>query len=556
MIQTLVCMEVHGMRPLNGLFSIRERYVDFNLAKTLKHLNQLCKSSVESMFERMVKNPSLFARRDRDQLVPEFASRCKDITMVFVNAKLGLAESQKVAFAHMCSNRLTLLWGPPGTGKTHCLALSCIQLFEIQWRANQGRPFRILMTAFTNTAIECFLTKFRSLLGERQRLLSDWARSSKILQISHLQKQQAIGKHIENAPFVLLVATVWKISKDVLYRKTGTFLFDMLLIDEASQLQVADASIPISVVKSTGRIAICGDHLQLRPLLKQSFPDPVSPCDPLLATGILQCLLRSGDPMNERLCDLLDTVKVQAEACCLVALREQRRMCEPLSRFTERIYTRFDEPRAFVPLDPLNGNGRAAHVLNLCRTNALVSVKLTCENLSGLTYDVELKYEANVVCRIVKEIVASSSNSFSIFVITPHCAQRSSCTQALARVGIMVKTDDAQDRMVTVDTVDRMQGHEADIVIVCYSFMNRDRVESEMDFIFDLNRVNVAISRAKRTALLLCSDIIIHPPMSVANTLSRQLAFDHLLHFYKESSKLNWDCGVGDNGELVDLSGE
>jgi DNA replication ATP-dependent helicase Dna2 len=42
----------------------------------------------------------------------------------------GLTESQKRTFEHMLNNRLTLIWGPPGTGKTYFLARAILDLVK------------------------------------------------------------------------------------------------------------------------------------------------------------------------------------------------------------------------------------------------------------------------------------------------------------------------------------------------------------------------------------------------------------------------------------------
>lgn len=328
-------------------------------------------------------------------------------------------------------------------------------------------------------------------------------------------------------------------------------LFDVLMIDEASQMQVADASIPISIVNPDGRIVICGDHLQLRPIFKASFPEPVRLEDPLLATGILQCLLR--DKNKNRFEDVLNS----RQSINLVALCEQRRMCEPLSSFTEQIYTRFKDAKTRVPLDlrltPAL-NGRARQVLDACVDHALVSVKLirTDASTAGfLNYSHELNYECNVVMRLLDGLAGAN---YKIFVITPHKAQRSRIQQEL----LNQRSQSVAGR-VTVDTVDRMQGKEADIVIICYTMLSRDRTESELEFVYDLNRLNVAITRAKQLALILCSDTLIdHAPMAVAKSSSTQGAYGHLLSFYNASQKFDWKCrtnraqgGLEDDGNTL-----
>ena len=53
-----------------------------------------------------------------------------------------------------------------------------------------------------------------------------------------------------------------------------------------------------------------------------------------------------------------------------------------------------------------------------------------------------------------------------------------------------------------VDTVERMQGAEAEVAIICYGFLDRDRVARETDFLFDRNRLNVSMTRARKLCIL------------------------------------------------------
>jgi DNA replication ATP-dependent helicase Dna2 len=66
--------------------------------------------------------------------------------------KDGFTPSQRQALHQVSQHRLTLVWGPPGTGKTHFLAHARVYLAEAYWQA--GDVLRIGVTAFTHAAIE------------------------------------------------------------------------------------------------------------------------------------------------------------------------------------------------------------------------------------------------------------------------------------------------------------------------------------------------------------------------------------------------------------------
>jgi uncharacterized protein len=79
-----------------------------------------------------------------------------------------------------------------------------------------------------------------------------------------------------------------------------------------------------------------------------------------------------------------------------------------------------------------------------------------------------------------------------ILVVAPYNAQVRRLTEALP--------DDAR-----VGTVDKFQGQEAPVVIYSMATSSVDDAPRGMDFLFSLNRLNVATSRAQALVLLVCS---------------------------------------------------
>ena len=89
-------------------------------------------------------------------------------------------------------------------------------------------------------------------------------------------------------------------------------------------------------------------------------------------------------------------------------------------------------------------------------------------------------------------------------VITPHRAQAAAIHRLLLtdRRGV-----DAADR--AVDTVDRFQGSERDIIIATYGVADEDFVAQEAGFILDPCRFNVTLTRARSKFVLLISDAVL-----------------------------------------------
>src|SRR5207247_5897600 len=78
-----------------------------------------------------------------------------------------------------------------------------------------------------------------------------------------------------------------------------------------------------------------------------------------------------------------------------------------------------------------------------------------------------------------------------------------------------------------VGTVDKFQGQEVPVVIYSMATSTPAEAPRGIDFLYSLNRLNVAISRAQGMAILVCSsallDVKAHTPqqMRLANALCR-----------------------------------
>jgi uncharacterized protein len=80
-----------------------------------------------------------------------------------------------------------------------------------------------------------------------------------------------------------------------------------------------------------------------------------------------------------------------------------------------------------------------------------------------------------------------------------------------------------------IGTVDKFQGQEAPVIIYSMACSHPDDVPRGMDFLYSLNRFNVAVSRAQGACILVCNPAITTPDcktpdqMRMANGLCRYL---------------------------------
>jgi hypothetical protein len=62
------------------------------------------------------------------------------------------------------------------------------------------------------------------------------------------------------------------------------------------------------------------------------------------------------------------------------------------------------------------------------------------------------------------------------------------------------------DLKSTIYSVEKFQGSDRNLIIATMAISDRDQLQAEEEFIYDLNRFNVLTSRAKHKVILLCSE--------------------------------------------------
>jgi hypothetical protein len=90
------------------------------------------------------------------------------------------------------------------------------------------------------------------------------------------------------------------------------------------------------------------------------------------------------------------------------------------------------------------------------------------------------------------------------------------------------KTGGVRTHQVCVDTVEKMQGQERDLVIVCYGGLVELEEAGELDFAYSRERLNTAITRAKKKCVLVCSREVLEPTLAACETAERQTGFELL----------------------------
>lgn len=150
-----------------------------------------------------------------------------------------------------------------------------------------------------------------------------------------------------------------------------------------------------------------------------------------------------------------------------------------------------------------------------------------------------LQREAHAVADLIVALSSSQNDvnpdvlAKQIFACTPHNNQKSSLTQELSACGHPTWS-------AVADTPEHMQGQERDVVVICLGFLSTELVAREIDFLFSKQRLNVAISRAKKSCIVVYADAMVALNPAVIGSIEASEAYAHLFAFIDSSVKCDY----------------
>jgi uncharacterized protein len=283
---------------------------------------------------------------------------------------------------------------------------------------------------------------------------------------------------------VVIGGTAWLWS-----RPTLTESLDVLFVDEAGQMSIADV---LAAGQAAKNLVLLGDPQQLDQPIQGSHPEGT-------AVSALQHLLQEHKTMPAwRGLFLEQTWRLHPDICLFTSelFYEGRLESRPGLEVQSVAATR-----------PCAGAGlflsSVAHEGNQNSSPEEVGV---VADLVGALQEARWRDKDGETHPIVLD---------DLLIVCPYNAQVFEVAQALpnARVG----------------TVDKFQGQEAPVVIYSMATSSPDDAPRGMEFLYSLNRLNVATSRARCVTILVASPLLFEPDcrtprqMQLANAFCRYL---------------------------------
>jgi predicted RecB family nuclease len=364
--------------------------------------------------------------------------------------------------------------GPPGSGKTTAAAELIRQLLDA------GKKVGVTATshAVIGNVLKAVGRPALQKCDESQHCGSDdvaWSADNKV-----------VARKLLAGDVNLVGGTAWFWT-----RADVAQAVDVLVVDEAGQFSLANA---VAVARGARSMVLLGDPQQLAQPSQAVHPG------------------KSGASALEHLLDGHATIPADRG----VFLDRSYRMHPDLTSFVSelayegRLEAADGRKRVTVLGEgPLSGSGLRVHPVRHELTAADKSqqeadaVAQLWRSVQGSTWRNHLGHEAPI-------------GPSDVLVVAPYNAQVGLIKAALpdgARVG----------------TVDKFQGQEAPLVIYSMTSTSADDAPRGVGFLYDLNRLNVAVSRAQALAVVVLSPLLLDAPVRTPDQLRRVNALCRLV---------------------------
>jgi uncharacterized protein len=385
--------------------------------------------------------------------------------------------------ATMLDHSVLAIQGPPGAGKTFTGARMICELVR------QGK--RVGITATSHKVIGNLLKEVVAAAGEiglqRLNCVQKVKKEEKPEHdpphvLTTVDNQETRGAFLAGAD--VLAGTQWLWAQEDYFEAV-----DVLFVDEAGQMSLANV---IAVAQAAKSIVLLGDPQQLEQPLRGSHPDGAD------ASALEHLLGGAKTISNDRGLFLEKTWRLHPRLC----------------RFTSEVFyegrlnSRYGLDRQRIEGHPWLGEAGLWFV---------PVVHVGNQNSSP--------EEVEAVAALVSELIQPAvrwiddkgkSRSLSlddILVVAPYNAQVFDLAERI--------------RNARIGTVDKFQGQQAPVVIYSLTTSSPEDAPRGMEFLYSLNRLNVATSRAQAMVILVGSSRLLEPEcriprhMQLANALCR-----------------------------------
>lgn len=433
-----------------------------------------------------------------------------------------LNESQVKAVRFCAKRQLSIIWGPPGTGKTDTLVAM------LHAMVREGTPRKILITGPNYRTVEELSGRLLSNLEADAAAAGDFfwlyskSRTPKDVTSSNpnfaataatldfgagLEDiQTSIGDPQRTTIISTTAHMVLRLTKSV--GQSGAALdelFDVIVLDESSQIPMTLAIKPLAAMKAGAQVIVAGDHMQMPPIQNLDPPKGAEYLVDSIQSYLIKRFQIPQQPLlvnyrsNQDLVDYARSLGYPPQLAA-AAPKKDLSVLSPLDGIVTMLPAALPQSEAYAEL--LRPERRVTALIHDDPTSSQAN-DLEAGLVAGLAF-----IARHAMAKDLDTGGGTSGEGFTdqtffqsgIGIVTPHKAQKALVVRKLTELFPLA---DPELVFSAVDTVERFQGGERNLIIVSYGVGDTDIIEGEEQFLLQLERTNVAVSRAKAKCVVL-----------------------------------------------------
>ncbi|MFC6720245.1 AAA domain-containing protein [Halobacteriaceae archaeon SHR40] len=505
----------------------------------------------------------------------------------FENATGGRPRGKQAEFVKHVDNRIAVLQGPPGTGKTS-YTLAPAVLARMAAVESDGERLLTVVTAPSHTAVDEAMddivkswggltdstavtaasqfVRVRSGSGDdtddsgRHPAVDEhvdfvnYYNSTDIVQMTDALRPHVFDDGSDATDHLVIFSTptslrgvidkcagdLFELDSAEAVMDAGISFVDCLAIDEASMLDLPATLLASAFLGDDSQTLLIGDHRQMEPVQQHEWEGEdrrtIEENVPFMSALNFVRFLR-GD-LEESEFAFANSPEV-GDAIPITRLdRTYRLHTRVADLLTNLVYTDDGITLKSTQTDTIDRL--------VPSTNGVQAAMEPSAPVTLIIHDEDESQDANRTEVALIEALLSALDTphpDDTGIVTPHNAQKGRLNQRFSE-------------SATIDTVERFQGGERDVMVISATASDPDYVRSEAEFLLNPNRLNVAMSRMKKKLVIVASESVfeVTPPDAdeFDQTLIWKRLYDALGVTAESPATAVWDGRLGDfcNGAI------
>ncbi|MCC6443760.1 MAG: PD-(D/E)XK nuclease family protein [Armatimonadetes bacterium] len=485
----------------------------------LKALEERRERQIHALYGRLAEPEAAPGRASRPQAALEGQRRfLEGLQALHAAGELHDFEESKARYIGFHGDDpILLVQGPPGTGKSYATGYAVFARLLGMLRA--GLPCRIFLSCKTHKAVDVLIKEMarirRQMALWRENRPALWRQffDDNLLDIPvfrltpretppegviSLTKERAKGEphnadRLMERGLLIVGGTPGAIYSMIKDRWTnddlfGHYLCDLLVLDESSQMSLPEAMMASLPLHPEGQLIVAGDIRQMPPIVQHDWKSEPRRTFALFRT--YESLFEALKPLDPPSIGFAESFRIHAVVADY--LREEIYRHDGIDYHSRKtgLLPAASHPDPFVQaaLSP-------EHPFII-----IVHDETSSQNRNA--------FEESLVGPVLIALAAEDGYHLDaragMGVVVPHRAQRVALRRAYPDLSLRDEST-GETLLEAVDTVERFQGDEREVVLISATESDPDYILSNAAFLFDPRRLTVAISRAKKKLIVVAS---------------------------------------------------